>query len=483
MKGKQEALIFITSLCKWEINMIHLVKVTRKYNNTTIIETVKNKGFSLIEVLVAIVILAIITLPILSSFASAAKINANARKQENANALAQKVVEEFKSLTINQLTDGHVTGGDYDFTSNYNPAIGVTKCYVKDSTNPSLMHKNQWIYEFTLANKDIALNPYYEGENGEKYYVQVTLDPTLYADRTIALPQTDNTTNNINTYYMPSFSDINVDSNYVMMNQVYQNDIGVKEVFDPTGAKGLTYDKIKKEVTINAEVKQPITKNVITRIDENGNAISGAIHIFTQTVSLKVRYTETATGAYKDYDYGSTTYNDSEFTENASIINKLNPTSNYNDIKNIYLLYNAFDKFNSSASDVININYNYPTSDLMNKKLNVYVIEQDAFKVDSLTTKVPLKKSNVNVKINNCPVDIMNYGTLNLDGVYNTSGAVNIYSNITGWNTASKMTQYNNITQNSTQSETKYLYNMKVEVWADEKTGNPFLTMTSTKEN
>ena len=44
-----------------------------------------NSGFSLVEVLVAIVILAIISLPVLSTFSNAARINNKARRTENAN--------------------------------------------------------------------------------------------------------------------------------------------------------------------------------------------------------------------------------------------------------------------------------------------------------------------------------------------------------------------------------------------------------------
>ena len=39
-----------------------------------------NSGFSLVEVLVAIVILAIISLPVLSTFSNAARINAEGKK-------------------------------------------------------------------------------------------------------------------------------------------------------------------------------------------------------------------------------------------------------------------------------------------------------------------------------------------------------------------------------------------------------------------
>ena len=57
-----------------------------------------NSGFSLVEVLVAIVILAIISLPVLSTFSNAAKINAKARRTENANTAINNIVGISKLL-------------------------------------------------------------------------------------------------------------------------------------------------------------------------------------------------------------------------------------------------------------------------------------------------------------------------------------------------------------------------------------------------
>ena len=55
-----------------------------------------NSGFSFVEVLVAIVILAIISLPVLSTFSNAARINSKARRTENANTAINNIVEEAK---------------------------------------------------------------------------------------------------------------------------------------------------------------------------------------------------------------------------------------------------------------------------------------------------------------------------------------------------------------------------------------------------
>lgn len=60
-------------------------------------KTKANQGFSLVEVIIAIAILAIVALPLFSSFAQSAKTNAKAREIMNATNLAQNIVEEIKA--------------------------------------------------------------------------------------------------------------------------------------------------------------------------------------------------------------------------------------------------------------------------------------------------------------------------------------------------------------------------------------------------
>ena len=64
-----------------------------------------NRGFSLVEVLVAIVILAIISLPVLSTFSNAARINARARRTENANTAINNIIEEAKTMSLENLVN------------------------------------------------------------------------------------------------------------------------------------------------------------------------------------------------------------------------------------------------------------------------------------------------------------------------------------------------------------------------------------------
>ena len=77
----------------------------------------KNGGYSLIELLVAVVILAIIAAPFLHSFVVSAKANAKARKVEEAAIAGQNVMEELKAADIETIkndpgtTITEVTGG------------------------------------------------------------------------------------------------------------------------------------------------------------------------------------------------------------------------------------------------------------------------------------------------------------------------------------------------------------------------------------
>lgn len=57
------------------------------------------RGFTLIELIITIAILAVVTIPILSYFTDAAKHNANSRMKQNASVLAQDILEELKNST------------------------------------------------------------------------------------------------------------------------------------------------------------------------------------------------------------------------------------------------------------------------------------------------------------------------------------------------------------------------------------------------
>lgn len=62
-----------------------------------------NSGFSLVELLVAVAIVAIVFTPILKSFTTAAVVNSRAQRTQNATSLAESVMEDVKGKSVEQL--------------------------------------------------------------------------------------------------------------------------------------------------------------------------------------------------------------------------------------------------------------------------------------------------------------------------------------------------------------------------------------------
>lgn len=64
-----------------------------------------NKGFSLLELLVAVLVLAIVIIPLLHSFVSSYRVNARSREMLRATTLAQNEMELFEKEKLEDLTD------------------------------------------------------------------------------------------------------------------------------------------------------------------------------------------------------------------------------------------------------------------------------------------------------------------------------------------------------------------------------------------
>ncbi len=110
-----------------------------------------DQGFSLVEVIVALSILAIVSVPLLSSFAQSAKTNAKAREIMNATNLAQNIVEEIKAggaLTYTGLTD--IGAGTYvDIPTLDTLIMGGKQYYARVSITPSTkMINNESVFPF-----------------------------------------------------------------------------------------------------------------------------------------------------------------------------------------------------------------------------------------------------------------------------------------------------------------------------------------------
>ena len=147
-----------------------------------------NEGFSLIELLIAIVILSIIVVPLLHSFVTSARTNAKYRNTMHATAIAEDVMEQFEAHTLEEMADTYETVTPTDFTNNVQRDVSL------DVDGDGAAEDGIWQYTF----RD-------EKTTSGTYDVVVTLDPNGYT----ALNEKDivniqNLAGNLNAVYSES---------------------------------------------------------------------------------------------------------------------------------------------------------------------------------------------------------------------------------------------------------------------------------------
>lgn len=466
-----------------------------------------HKGFSLIEVLIAVAILAIVSLPILKAFSTSAMVNRNARRQENANTAASAITEQFKSMTVGSLVEKYGDTTKYGFgekvTGDGESGDGsyTNKAYEYDADTGR--------YTFYVTSRDKS---YYEGINGEEFYVEVELNPKQYENQYDLsgnlITDNDNPSNNINSYDMPKFSDINSKENYVVRDILYKYDNDAKGNFiaqinslnASSGANNVfASDKVIKSIEI---------LNKVT-IDESTYTEAGE-EAFIQTVTLVIRYEYSGLNMIERTENLGENRFKVKRTGNGSgdevyVVGNTEPVyddinKNYGSMKNIYLFYMPYKADTvTMANDKITIRCDYETGaagdgkSIIYENIDTYIVEQN---IENMAKdKICLQKENVSLYINNTKVTFDTDGrTTDLPAGAN-KGPVSIYSNIKDWNEYNKpykesgdeAGRNNGITVNSPEGKEKYLYTINVKVWLDresmEQGEEPLADMTSTKEN
>lgn len=98
-------------------------------NTSNVNQLNNNKGFSLVELIIVVAILAIAAIPLMRSMSMASRVNAKAQSIQNATSLAERVMEEAKTLDFadmekqdaEEIAKGNPTrffsGGIYSYTS------------------------------------------------------------------------------------------------------------------------------------------------------------------------------------------------------------------------------------------------------------------------------------------------------------------------------------------------------------------------------
>ena len=76
----------------------------------------KNSGFTLVEVLIAVAILAVVTIPVIQSFVSVAQVNGKSRRRLSAMTVAESVMEACKSMSLTEFAAQCGYFGNVPFT-------------------------------------------------------------------------------------------------------------------------------------------------------------------------------------------------------------------------------------------------------------------------------------------------------------------------------------------------------------------------------
>ena len=248
-----------------------------------------NQGFSLIEVLICVCLLALISIPVLRSFRSAAVMNSKAYKTQAATEEAQNIVEAFTRNSLSLLqsiySDGTVSGGEYHTywpTLTFNP---LTDC----GSAP------EECYEvLTFLQRGMV------SDSGRVYDCEIILDPSTYSEAATL----NGSVSNLNTLTLPVVEDIDAVTNAVISTELSRYDLAASaDLQDTVGEKNVVVTlenssldslKVTATVTYVAESSSKSVSYVVYQnsflpiLNEDGTDYEsgGDIYLFTSAFTV-----------------------------------------------------------------------------------------------------------------------------------------------------------------------------------------------------
>lgn len=129
-----------------------------------------NDGFSLVEVLVCIVILAIICIPLFSGFVTSSGLNLRAHHTQVATAYVQEVVEDMKRMPVETFTQEIRNSSDIDGNPN-----GTVTEYVDTALQSNFPGYEEELFKvITCRKENVQIG-------GKTYELEAVYDPTPYS--------------------------------------------------------------------------------------------------------------------------------------------------------------------------------------------------------------------------------------------------------------------------------------------------------------
>lgn len=217
---------------------------------------IADSGFTLIEVIVAMAVLAVVATSLLSLFSQSAKFNANARMQQKATLANQTVVEDIMAYEdLVAMAHGYESVSGWAVVDSANPVSCTTISSIETSPTSIITAAGG------LANGNTA--PYYFKRpvviDGTEFLAMVTVDPTIYATTALGrgakkAAASDNKASSLLTdiYYndleMPELRSIYTDTNVVVV-QSDEDEKGITQLANLYGgdvsvAQGIVRNQI-----------------------------------------------------------------------------------------------------------------------------------------------------------------------------------------------------------------------------------------------
>ncbi len=117
-----------------------------------------NKGMTLIEVMVAVIILSLVGGVLLQSFSTSAKVNRDAKEKQQAMVLAQSLMEAFKAYDTNSLEIQFSSVPNSDFKL-YSLGASSTKSYSTDLSNNKYYSLFNIVFDGKAYDAKVKLTP------------------------------------------------------------------------------------------------------------------------------------------------------------------------------------------------------------------------------------------------------------------------------------------------------------------------------------
>ena len=390
-----------------------------------------SQGFSLIEIIVTILVIALVVSPFLRSFFLAMNINGDARRLQNATVVCQNVIEEFKARTIDDIIE---------YSDNVYGVEASTEELLIDGKNYT-----KYVFE------DWKLT----GADGETFYATITMDPTPYTS--------DGEKSPVNSLTKPEFSSLFGSDAIMLFKQYTDPDNELESYFRDKGELS--------EAEIAELTPEYVTKATKMLID---CVYDSSTDIYEYVVTLNIKYTYNKNG------------------KSVLVTKGITKTYSGNEGHSIYLMLPVYDTYTTSfsvtsiegvtsfyASDKLDIEYSYTGVDDNKPQLGLYIAQQENEHHTSPDFSAIINSENVTVldKTQTTPT---------ARGIYsydNSTSNFKVYTNIQkSTSDIASIMEIPGLTY-SDKNDNTVLYEITVDVKYDDVDSDVLTSFTSSKED